>query len=188
MKVLFCGDIVGRSGRDVVIREVPRLRRELGLDFVVVNGENAAAGFGITAKICAEMHEVGVDCITTGNHAWDQKDALVFIERQPRMIRPLNYPPGTAGRGAWLFEARNGARVLVMNLMGRIFMDPLDDPFAALEAFFAQHRLGAGGLHGAEGDCCHAIGAGEQALPAAVVVVAHASPLDRHVNAVFFPV
>ena len=92
MKVLFCGDIVGRAGRDVVIKEVPRLRRELGLDFVAVNGENAAAGFGITAKICAELHEAGVDCITTGNHVWDQREIIPYIAETPRLIRALNFP------------------------------------------------------------------------------------------------
>ena len=133
MKVLFCGDIVGRSGREAVLKHVPALRQRLGLDFVFANGENAAGGFGITEAIYKEFIEAGADAVTLGNHAWDQKDALVFIERQPRMIRPLNYPPGTAGRGAWLFEARNGARVLVMNAMGRVFMDPLDDPFAGVD-------------------------------------------------------
>ena len=104
MKVLFCGDIVGRAGRDVVIREVPRLRRELGLDFVAVNGENAAAGFGITAKICAELHEAGVDCITTGNHVWDQREIIPYIAQDKRLLRPINFPPGTPGclaSGLW---------------------------------------------------------------------------------------
>ena len=94
MKVLFCGDIVGRAGRDAVIKEVPRLRRELALDFVAVNGENAAAGFGITAKICAELHEAGVDCITTGNHVWDQREIVPYIAQDKRLLRPVNFPPG----------------------------------------------------------------------------------------------
>ena len=106
MKVLFCGDIVGRAGRDAVIKEVPRLRRELGLDFVAVNGENAAAGFGITAKICAELHEAGVDCITTGNHVWDQREIIPYIAQDKRLLRPINFPPGTPGWGANLFRDR----------------------------------------------------------------------------------
>ena len=131
---MFCGDIVGRAGRDVVIKDVPRLRRELGLDFVVVNGENAAAGFGITAKICGELYDAGVDCITTGNHVWDQREIIAYIDRDPRLLRPLNFPPGTPGRGADLFQTARGRKVLVINVMGRLFMDALDDPFAAVDA------------------------------------------------------
>ena len=133
MRLLFIGDIVGRAGRAIFLERLPGLRRDWRLDFVVVNGENAAGGFGITEVICNEFIDAGADCVTLGNHAWDQKEALVFIARQPRLIRPLNYPAGTAGRGANLLEARNGARVLVMNAMGRVFMDPLDDPFAGVE-------------------------------------------------------
>ena len=133
MRLLFIGDIVGSAGRAVLLERLPGLRRDWKLDFVAVNGENAAHGFGITEAICNELIDAGADCVTLGNHAWDQKEALVFIERQPRMIRPLNYPPGTAGRGANLFEARNGGRVLVMNALGRVFMDALDDPFAGVD-------------------------------------------------------
>jgi metallophosphoesterase (TIGR00282 family) len=133
MRFLFIGDIVGRTGRTALAKFLPDLRKRWNLDFVVVNGENAAGGFGITEAICDEFLAAGADCVTLGNHAWDQKEALVFIERQPRLIRPANYPAGTPGRGANLLEARNGARVLVMNVMGRVFMDPLDDPFAAVE-------------------------------------------------------
>ena len=133
MRILFVGDVVGRSGRTVVTERLPGLVRDWKLDFVVVNGENAAGGFGITEAIYRELIDAGADAITLGNHAWDQKEALVFIERAPRLIRPLNYPAGTPGRGATLCDARNGARVLVVNAMGRIFMDPLDDPFAAVD-------------------------------------------------------
>jgi hypothetical protein len=133
MRILFIGDIVGRAGRAVLLERLPALRKSWNLDFVVVNAENAAGGFGITEVIAAEFLDAGADCLTLGNHSWDQKEALVFIERQPRLLRPLNYPAGTPGRGANLFEARNGARVLVMNVLGRIFMDPLDDPFAAVD-------------------------------------------------------
>ncbi|HXD52366.1 MAG TPA: TIGR00282 family metallophosphoesterase, partial [Burkholderiales bacterium] len=133
MRILFIGDVVGRSGRSVVLENLPRLRREWQLDFVVLNGENAAGGFGITEPIYQEFIDAGADAITGGNHSWDQKEALVFIERAPRLLRPVNFPAGTPGRGSALLEARNGARVLVVNAMGRIFMDPLDDPFAAVD-------------------------------------------------------
>ncbi len=133
MRILFIGDIVGRSGRGVVIDHLPKLVDGWKLDFVVINAENAAGGFGITETIYNDLVSAGADAITLGNHAWDQKEALVFIARAPRLIRPVNYPKGTPGRGAALIDARNGARVLVVNAMGRVFMDPLDDPFAALE-------------------------------------------------------
>src|SRR5499425_2397209 len=133
MRILFIGDIVGRSGRTIVIERLPALISEWKLDLVVANGENAAGGFGITEVIYNELIDAGADAITLGNHAWDQREALVFIERAPRLIRPLNYPKGTPGRGAALIDAKNGARVLVINVMGRIFMDPLDDPFGAVE-------------------------------------------------------
>jgi hypothetical protein len=133
MRLLFVGDVVGRSGRTAVTERLPNLRRDWKLDCVIVNGENAAGGFGITEPIYNEIIDAGADVITGGNHSWDQREALVFIERAPRLIRPLNYPPGTPGRGMAIVEARNGARVLVINLMGRVFMDPLDDPFAAAE-------------------------------------------------------
>jgi 2',3'-cyclic-nucleotide 2'-phosphodiesterase len=133
MRILFVGDVVGRSGRTIVNERLPGLVRDWKLDLVVVNGENAAGGFGITEAIYRELVDAGADAITLGNHAWDQKEALVFIERAPRLIRPINYPSGTPGRGAAVIEAKNGARALVINAMGRIFMDPLDDPFAAID-------------------------------------------------------
>jgi metallophosphoesterase (TIGR00282 family) len=133
MRILFIGDIVGRSGRTALLERLPGLIRDWKLDFVAANGENAAGGFGITEAIYNEFVDAGVDAVTGGNHSWDQREALVFIERAPRLIRPMNYPAGTPGRGAALIEAKNGARVLVVNVMGRIFMDPLDDPFAAVE-------------------------------------------------------
>jgi 2',3'-cyclic-nucleotide 2'-phosphodiesterase len=133
MRILFIGDIVGRSGRAIVLDRLPALVRDWRLDFVALNGENAAGGFGITETIYQELVDAGADAITLGNHAWDQKEALVFIERAPRLVRPINDPVGTPGRGSALIEAKNGARVLVVNAMGRVFMDPLDDPFAAIE-------------------------------------------------------
>src|SRR5829696_3050964 len=141
MRILFIGDIVGRSGRAVVLERLPGLIVDWKLDLVVINGENAAGGFGITEAIYQDLLDAGADAITLGNHAWDQREALVFIERAPRLIRPINYPPGTPGRGAAMVEAKNGARVLVVNAMGRIFMDPLDDPFAAIDRELAACAL-----------------------------------------------
>src|ERR671939_256817 len=133
MRLLFLGDIVGRPGRTVGTERLPALRERWRLDCVVINGENAAGGFGITEAICDEILMAGADAVTLGNHSWDQREALVFIERQPRLVRPANFPAGTPGRGAAMVEARNGARVLVVNVMGRLFLDPLDDPFAAVD-------------------------------------------------------
>jgi metallophosphoesterase (TIGR00282 family) len=144
MRLLFLGDVVGRSGRTVVTEKLPRLLADWKTDFVVLNGENAAGGFGITETIYRELVDAGVDVITLGNHAWDQREALVFIERAPKLIRPLNYPTGTPGRGSIVAPAKNGARVLVVNLMGRIFMDPLDDPFAGIERELEACPLGKG--------------------------------------------
>jgi 2',3'-cyclic-nucleotide 2'-phosphodiesterase len=141
MRILFLGDVVGRSARNAVCNGLPRLKERTRAGFVIVNGENAAGGFGITESICGDLIDAGADVITSGNHIWDQREALVFIERQPRLLRPANYPPGTPGRGAGLFEAANGAQVLVINLMGRIFMDFLDCPFQAVE-----RALGGGDL------------------------------------------
>lgn len=142
MRLLFIGDILGRSGREAVARELPGLRRRWALDFVVVNAENAAGGFGITEAIAAELLDAGADCLTLGNHAFDQREALVFIERQPRLLRPLNFPAGTPGRGANLIETAGGRRVLVANVMGRVFMEALDDPFLTVSAELDKCPLG----------------------------------------------
>jgi hypothetical protein len=133
MRLLFLGDVVGRAGRKVVLEHLPGLRRRYNLDFVVVNGENAAGGFGITEAIFNDLLDAGADVVTLGNHAFDQREALVFIERQPRLLRPLNFPDGTPGRGVGLYKARNGAMVLVMNALGRVFMTELDCPFRAID-------------------------------------------------------
>jgi len=143
MRLLFLGDLVGRSGRTAVWNRLPGLIRDFKLDFVIVNGENAAGGFGITEEIFLETLNAGADVVTTGNHVWDQREALVYADRQDRFLRPANYPAGTPGRGSNLYIARNGARVLVANVMGRVFMHPdLDDPFAAGESILAACPLG----------------------------------------------
>jgi hypothetical protein len=134
MRILFIGDVIGKPGRDVLASELPALRERLGLDFVVANGENAAGGFGITRGVANELFDTGVDVLTSGNHWLDQREILTFIGSEERILRPRNYPAGTPGRGANLYHLRNGLRVLVINVMGRTFMDPLDDPFAAVEA------------------------------------------------------
>jgi calcineurin-like phosphoesterase len=128
MRLLFLGDIVGRPGRNAVIERLPALRERWRLDCVVINGENAAGGFGITEGICDEILAAGADAVTLGNHAFDQREALVFIERQPRLLRPVNYPPGTPGRGANLVDTASGRRVLVVNAMGRVYMTPSTIP------------------------------------------------------------
>jgi len=133
VRILFIGDVVGRSGRTIVSERLPGLVRDWKLDLVLLNGENAAGGFGITEAIFNEFLDAGADAVTLGNHAWDQREALVFIERAPRLVRPINFPKGAPGRGAAMVEARNGAQVLVINAMARIFMDPLDDPFAIID-------------------------------------------------------
>ena len=143
MNILFLGDIVGKPGRDVVQAELPRLRDALKIDFVIANGENAAGGFGITRAIAEEFFGIGIDVISTGNHWADQKEILTYVASEDRVLRPLNYPPGTPGRGANLYQTPAGT-VLVMNVMGRIFMDVLDDPFAAVDRELNACPLGEG--------------------------------------------
>jgi metallophosphoesterase (TIGR00282 family) len=143
MRVLFCGDVVGRSGRQSIKTHLPGLRRDLALDFVIANGENAAGGFGITASLCDELFAAGVDVVSGGNHSWDQREVIGYIDSQPRLLRPANYPSATPGRGSGVFEAPRGRKVMVLNVMGRLFMDPLDDPFACVERELAKQRLGA---------------------------------------------
>ncbi len=144
MRFAFFGDVVGRSGREGLADHLPGLRRRLGLEFVIVNAENAAAGFGITENTARELFEAGADCLTLGNHSWDQKEALTYIVREPRLIRPLNYSvlADAPGRGANLFVTDAGKRILVINLLGRVHMDSLDDPFAAVDRELEKTPLG----------------------------------------------
>jgi metallophosphoesterase (TIGR00282 family) len=144
MRFAFFGDVVGRSGREGLADHLPMLRRQLGLEFVVINAENAAAGFGITENTARELFDAGADCLTLGNHSWDQKEALTYIVREPRLIRPLNYSvlADAPGRGANLFETQSGRRILVINLLGRVHMDSLDDPFAAVDRELEKAPLG----------------------------------------------
>ena len=143
MRLLFLGDMVGKTGRTAVWEKLPELISGFRLDFVIVNGENAAGGFGITEEIFRETLNAGADVVTTGNHVWDQREALTFAPREERFLRPANFPKGTPGKGSGLYIARNGARVLVANIMGRVFMHPeLDDPFQAGERELSACPLG----------------------------------------------
>ena len=132
MRILFIGDIFGRPGREIVRRAVPALVERESLDFVIANVENAAAGFGVTGDIADTILGYGVDAMTTGNHLWDKKEVLDYIPRQPKLLRPANFPPGAPGRGSYVGRTRTGEPVGVINVMGRIFMQPLDDPFAVV--------------------------------------------------------
>ncbi|MEO6015577.1 MAG: TIGR00282 family metallophosphoesterase [Devosia sp.] len=142
MKLLFLGDVVGRAGRDAITERLPRLIADYGFDFVVINGENASHGRGLTEGHYGELRAAGADVVTLGDHAWDQRDTLTYIEREPTLIRPINMAAGTPGRGANLIEGRNGHRVLVINALGRVFLPPIDDPFRAVEAAIAACPLG----------------------------------------------
>jgi len=130
MRILFVGDIFGKPGREIARRAIPALVARDGVDFVIANVENSASGFGVTGDIADAILGYGVDVMTTGNHVWDKKEVLEYIPRQAKLLRPGNFPPGTPGRGSYIGRTRTGEPVGVLNLMGRIFMSPLDDPFA----------------------------------------------------------
>ncbi len=138
MRILFVADVVGHPGRDAVKAILPRLREELRADLTIVNGENSAGGFGLTAKIAAELKRAGADVITTGNHVFAQKEFVTELPSLDNVLRPANYPPPAPGRG-WCVAEAAGHKVLVMNLIGRIFLDPVDDPFRAADAILAEH-------------------------------------------------
>ncbi|MEM1301178.1 MAG: TIGR00282 family metallophosphoesterase [Pseudomonadota bacterium] len=143
MKLLFLGDVMGRAGRAAIVEWVPKLRAAWTLDFVVVNAENSTSGAGLSGAHAKTLLEAGVDCLTLGDHAFDQKDMLSFIETEPRIIRPLNYSKAAPGRGVALFEATRGRKVLVAQVLGQVFMKrPFDDPFSELDAVMRRHPLG----------------------------------------------
>lgn len=137
MRLLFLGDVVGRTGRDAIAARLPGIIDRFALDFVVVNGENASHGRGLTEGHFNDLRAAGADVVTLGDHAFDQRDALTYIVREPTLLRPINMPSGTPGRGANLVTGRNGHQVLVINALGRVFMGPIDDPFRAVEAAIA---------------------------------------------------
>ncbi len=143
MRILFLGDVVGRSGRDAVAATLPRLRAALLADLVVVNGENASHGFGLAPDMAQAIFAAGADVITLGNHSWDRRELIPYIAQEPRVIRPLNFPPGTPGAGSFVVALADGRRALVLNAMGRLFMDALDCPFRGTAELLARYKLGA---------------------------------------------
>ena len=142
MRILIIGDVVGSAGRAVLNANLPMLREKLKTDFVIVNGENAAHGFGITGNICDSFYQAGANCITTGNHVFDQRDVIGQMERDEKILRPINYPPDTPGKGFGMYKTESGKRILVANVMCRLFMELLDDPFRALDELLKRYKLG----------------------------------------------
>lgn len=142
MRILFCGDIVGRSGRDAVAKHLPEISKKLNIDFIIINAENASHGFGVTKTICEDLYKIGIDVITTGNHIWDKKEIISYIDQDKRLLRPINYPVTAPGRGYTIIPNRHGKDVLVINAQARLFMDTLDDPFAAVDAVLKKYPLG----------------------------------------------
>lgn len=144
MRILFLGDVMGRAGRAAITARLPALRADWALDFIVVNGENASSGAGLTPDHAKAILAAGADCITLGDHAFDQKDMLSFIETEPRIIRPLNFSKVAPGKGFRVFTATQGRKVLVAQVLGQVFMKrPFDDPFSAIEGVLKTHALGA---------------------------------------------
>ena len=143
MKIMFLGDVMGRAGRQAITDHLPRLRADWKLDFVVVNGENATNGAGLSPDHAKAILDAGADVVTLGDHAFDQKDMLAFIDKEPRIIRPLNYAKGAPGAGARVFSDARGRKVLVAQVLGQVFMKrPFDDPFSALDAVLRQYPMG----------------------------------------------
>lgn len=143
MRILFVGDVVGKSGRAAVSAHLPRCVAKWRIDLCIVNGENAAdQGFGITLPDYEEIVSAGADAITLGNHTWNRKETFSFIDSCPRLVRPINYLPGIPGRGAFTVATKSGGRALVINALGRLFMEPVEDPFSRIDAELDRHRLG----------------------------------------------
>ncbi|WP_160119709.1 TIGR00282 family metallophosphoesterase [Rhodovarius lipocyclicus] len=142
MRILFLGDVVGRSGRDALTAQLPELKSRLRADLVVVNGENASHGFGLAPEMARAFFTAGADVVSLGNHSWDRKEIIPWIDQEPRVIRPANYPPGTPGKGSFVAVLGDGRKALVVNVLGRLFMEPVDDPFRAVQAEVQAHPLG----------------------------------------------
>src|SRR3984957_5157418 len=143
MRILFIGDVVGRSGREAVATSLPKLREALRIELAVVNAEKASHGFGLSPDMATALFAAGADVITLGNHAWDRKEIIPYIAENPRLLRPLNFPPGTPGAGAGLITLQDGRKALVLQAMGRLYMDPLDCPFRSTGDVLSKYRLGA---------------------------------------------
>ena len=142
MKIIYLGDVVGKSGRNAVHDNLDQLSRLFSPDFVIINGENSAHGFGITGKICRDFFEAGIDVITLGNHSWDQPDTAQYIASEPRLLRPLNFPENTPGMGKGIFSTKKGEKILVVQVMGQLFMPPVEDLFSSLELALKSVVLG----------------------------------------------
>ena len=143
MKIVYCGDVVGRAGRDAVLNNLNEIRRRYKADVIIVNVENAAHGFGITPGIANDFLKSGADVLTTGNHVWQQREILPFLDENKKIIRPLNYPENACGRGAVEFELANGKKILVAQVLGRIFMESVDNPAFAMDKLLQNYHLGS---------------------------------------------
>ena len=141
IKILFCGDVVGKSGRDSIVKHITPLRQKFGLDCVVVNGENAAHGFGITSAICQSFFDAGVDVITLGNHSFDNREIIPFLDKYKNVLRPNNYPQETPGKGLCILTTPKGKKILIVSLIGRVFMEASDDPFLSIQKILHTYQL-----------------------------------------------
>ena len=144
MKILFLGDIWGRDARDEIIKFLPEFRKKHAIDAVIASVDNAAHGFGVTPQICNDFYAAGVDCLTGGDHIWNQREIIPHIERDPKLLRAVNYPEGTPGKGTYVIQTAKNEKILVIHLMARLYMDPLDDPFAAVDRILKSQSLGKG--------------------------------------------
>ena len=145
MKLLFCGDVVGRPGRDAVLKYVPKLRAEHALDFVVVNADNAAAGFGVTPQLCVDFFAAGIDVLTGGDHIWDQRDIIPYLAKEKRLLRPQNFPEKTPGIGHNTYTISAGKKVVVIHVLGQVFhKEHTNCPFATVDSILESVRLGTG--------------------------------------------
>ncbi len=142
MRILLVGDVMGSAGRSALAYYLPQLKQDLRIDVTIANGENAAHGCGITEKICAQFYAWGVDCITSGNHIWDQREIIDYIQHDPKLLRPANFPVDTPGQGLYIHTLADGRRIAIINLMTRLFMAPLDDPFHSIDAMLNHLTLG----------------------------------------------
>lgn len=142
MRILFIGDVMGRSGRDAVTKHLPKLKKDLDIDITVINADNAAHGFGVTEAVAKELYAAGADCITTGNHVWDQREIIPYIARDPKMLRAINFPKGTTGNGTLLLNAPTGEKILIVHALARLFMENLDCPFTGMDDVLKDYKLG----------------------------------------------
>lgn len=142
MRIVFIGDIFGRSGREALEKHLPYIKKELQPDVVIVNGENATNGRGINVKHAKQFYDWGADCITTGNHVWDQREIIPHIAKDEKLLRPINFPPGTPGNGMYKHRLSDGRTITIVNAMARLFMDAMDDPFQIMNTLLEKERLG----------------------------------------------